>query len=286
MRKLVIPFLSLVVLISAAVALITYLTGGQQEHRVVISETTGEVLIRHRDGAEAVADRGREVGQRDEVQTAAGAGAVLTIDDGSRIQLGEQTHVLIAEVSAEGVHVELEDGALQATVRPVSGALRVGAADREVVTLDADFSVGRSEDYVTIDVQRGEVQVAGVVGIAALDAGRRARVDPEGRGQEGPIPSDLLLSVQWPRARTRRERVTLSGSTEPGATVRVEGGQDPVEVQAAADGSFDAVVPLREGRQEIRVQAVDVLGAEQEAGATIERDSTGPTFRGGVEKGP
>ncbi len=285
MRRLVVPFLSLVVLVSAAVALLTYLTDEDRNAALVLSEFRGDVLLGPTGEELAPAARGTRVDAATELRTGHGGEAVLTFGEGGEIRVGSSTSVQVTSVSADGVGLELEGGALEAVVRQGAGALRVGVGDRELVTLDAAFRVGRDEDdYVTMSVDRGEVQVSGVPGLDAVPGGSRAYLTPDGSGQLAPIAPDLLLQVDWPEARRQRsDEMVLPGLTVPGATVRVDGGMRAVEVRADERGVFEATIPLQEGPNRLRVEAVDQRGQASESEADVERDTKGPTFRGGVE---
>lgn len=286
MKRLVAPILSLVVLVAAAVAVLTYITDEHLDTHLIVEEVEGSAKVTSEEEGEWNMKRGKKVRANDIVRTGADGRAVLSFSDDTEIRLGSSTHIAVQKIGQEGVTLELEDGALEATVRKGAGALHVGAGERKVVTLDADFRIGRRGENVVVDVDRGELKVVGAVDVSELSAGSRARVDSTGQGTVVPVPDDLLLLVEWPERRTRQDSVALEGTTEPGARVRIDGGLRTVEVVADADGGFSALVPLQEGTTTLHVGSKDILGTEADAEGTVERDTQGPTFQAGVEYSP
>jgi len=285
-RRVVAPLLSLIVVVAAAIALLTYLTEERYDTHLVVQEVGGTADVESPEATAKQIHRGRKIRARDTVRTGTDGHAVLSFGDDTEIRLGTMSTIAVQKIDQEGVTLELEDGALEATVRKGTGALRVGAGDREILTLDADFRMGRRGDNLTVDVQRGDLQVTGMPGVDRLAQGSRARVSGTGGGSVASIPEDLLLTVQWPERRTRADTVALTGMTEPGATVRVDGGSQIVEVTANADGGYSALVPLQEGTSTLLVESTDVFGIQTHQEGTVERDTRGPTFQAGVEYNP
>ena len=103
----------------------------------------------------------------------------------------------------------------------------------------------------------------------------------------GPIPDELLLSVDWPDARrTSADTTRVRGRTEPGARVRIQG-TELIDVMAGQDGRFEATVPLKEGNNALVVEAVGVLGGSVAVEEVVVRDVQGPRLRANVGyKGP
>src|SRR5690606_32550816 len=156
----------------------------------------------------------------------------------------------------------------------------------EVVATHADFSVGARDGVIQVDAHRGEVALTGV-DQGRLVAGEQATL-VGAHAEIGPIPEGVLLQVEWPEAATTRaDRARVAGTTSPGALVRlVSATGAAVEGRARGDGRFVADVPLVEGVNEVRVGAVDLLGRQADApGRLPDRDTIGPSFRGGVRYG-
>jgi hypothetical protein len=88
-----------------------------------------------------------------------------------------------------------------------------------------------------------------------------------------PIPTELLLEVDWPTTTVRSGSVMLRGHAPMGVLVSVGG----VRVVVAPDGTFTQEVPLVEGENHIEVSAEDAAGHHVVRGSpTIRRDTRPP----------
>lgn len=286
MRRLVGLFLGLVVVIAAISTVWTYASGEDRQAQLVISEVDGEVRLTVQ-GVEDDARRGVVLGAKDRLVTGSEARAVLALGANTRIRMGPLSALEVTAVSEEGVQLELEDGALHATVRPEGGAVRVGSQGREVIATNAAFDVGVHGGVLQVSTQRGSVSLAGVDN-TRVDAGSQATI-VDRKADIGPVPEEVLLEVEWPEpVRTRARTTTIAGTTAPGALVRLVGPTgEPVAVRADAAGRFRVEMPLSEGSNEVEIEAVDVLGKRSRSveGTLQTRDTLGPSFRGGVKYG-
>lgn len=288
MKRLFVPLLSVVVLIAAFLGTMAYLAETPPDATLRLAEVDGAVTVTDSDANVAEARPGTRIDPLDRVATGEGARAVLELGEETRIRLGPVSTVQVKAVDEEGVELELEGGALQATVRPDSGSLRLSSEGRQALITDGDISMAvlPDEDLLLFETTRGEAMLGGIVGVSQIGPGERLVVGG-GHAELGRIPEDMLLAVEWPdNRRTRDDAVVLPGQTTPGAIVRITGSAGTVEVRADGQGEFTAQVPLYEGENSVRVQAVDLLGNAAEDRGVLERDQSGPTFRGGVEYGP
>ncbi len=220
----------------------------------------------------------------DQLLTGSDGRASMRLGDDTTISVGPTSSLEITAVDATGVSLELEDGALSATVRPDSGAVRVGSRGRSVVSTNAVFDVGVEGELLQVAVSEGEVAMSGT-DVTRVGAGQQVWV-VDRHGTVDQIPEELLLAVQWPtEAKTRREQWVVEGRTVPGATIRVRGGAQVVEVKADATGVFRANVLLAEGENRVVVESTDLLGRRTEVPGVLVRDSSGPRFQAGVEYG-
>ncbi len=251
---------------------------------LVLEDLDGTVTVRRDGGSAEAATAGRTLLEADHLATGADGRASLRLGAETTILVGPTSSLEITDVDATGVGLELEGGALSATVRPDSGAVRVGSRGRSVVATNAVFDVGVDGEVVQIAVAAGEVAVSGT-DVTRVAAGQQVWV-VDRHGEVGQIPEELLLAVQWPtEARARREQWVVEGTTVPAARVRVRGGVEVVEVQADARGAFRATVSLLEGENRVVVESVDLLGRSTEVPGVLIRDTRGPSFQGGVEYG-
>ncbi|MBW2254006.1 MAG: FecR domain-containing protein [Deltaproteobacteria bacterium] len=288
MRRLVVPVLGLIVLVAAFLATLASLSEGSTDVALVLTEVAGEVTITDAGLETSAAQTGIRVNPLDRVATGEDARAVLELGHETRIRLGPVSSIQVNAVDEEGVEIELEEGALQATVRPDSGSLRLSSRGREALITDGDISMGvLPDEMLLLESTRGDAMLAGIIGASLLQEGERLVVGREEHAEIGRIPEELLLAVQWPEnPRTRKETMEIPGKTEPGARVRITGSAGVTEVRADEQGAFRVEVSLYEGENPVRVEAVDLLGNSVEVRGVLERDQSGPTFRGGVEYGP
>lgn len=285
-KRLLGPALAMIILVAGAITLLSYLGGDSAPVGLVLAESEGSVHITDAQGHESEVAAGTVLAPQERVATGPSSRAVLTLGDEGRIRLGPNSTVQVRAQSDDAVTLELEGGALQATVRPGTSALRVGNRGREVLATDAVFEMGLGDEgTLVVEASEGGVATTGFEGVSAVQAGERATVGADGVAQIAPLSNNLLLAVQWPtETRTREQRTQVSGTTVPGARVKVSGGEQPVEVYADRVGKFQVEVALLHGPNALAVEAVDPLGkVAQVDGFRIEVDQRGPTFRGGVE---
>ncbi len=249
---------------------------------LLVQSVIGDVQHARADGRVSQAQEGEALEREDRIRAGGDGQAVLAFGPQMRVTVTPGSEVVVVDVTAEGVRLDLEGGEVQATVRPGGGTLGIGAEGRLFEMEDADLRMIRADDgTVAVESLRGNVRFGVEGATQELHAGERV-VAPRGRPPLPPSSSEeLLLQVQWPSRRSRSERATISGRTEPGASVRVGGPGEWVTVRAAEDGSFAAETPLAEGVNEVRVEATSVLGNVGRSSGTLERDTTAPVV--GVE---
>ncbi|MEM6428792.1 MAG: Ig-like domain-containing protein [Deinococcota bacterium] len=85
-----------------------------------------------------------------------------------------------------------------------------------------------------------------------------------------------LLELAALPAATRFNTVQLRGTSDPASNVRITTAQGVVSAEVYSDGSFEASLPLVEGGNELRVQAVDSAGNVQEQQLTVVQDTQAP----------
>ncbi|MEQ1572252.1 MAG: FecR domain-containing protein, partial [Myxococcota bacterium] len=262
-----------------------YLRGERSRAQLELAEVAGEVHIGRAAGAPAVV-RGTVLQLEDRVSTGPDGRAVLRLGRETQIRVGPESAVQVTAIDEAGVSLELEDGLLQATVRPESGAVRVANRGREVLATNGEFTVGVSDDVMQVGATQGTLSMSGV-DAARVEQGQQVTV-VDRRATVSPIPEELLLAVQWPaEARTRAEITRVTGTTQPGASVRLRGSFGVRTVTADREGRFEAELPLVEGDNRIAVDATDLLGQSTTVEGMLQtRDTRGPSFHGGVDYRP
>ncbi len=254
-----------------------------REH-VRLEEVYGQVeRVRGRDRAAATAGEALAVG--DLLQTGADGRAVIGFGEGGRVVLKPEGRVEVLAAEERLVRLELEEGTVEATLRPDDAELGILAAGREFLSGDGNFLLSRRpgaqpadplDDIVGLQVLSGQVasrEPDGPVGITGAD-GRQIWI--AGQPAEGPLSESLLLAVSWPDTRTRAGTVPVRGRTEPGARVRVHAPGGVQEVTAGVDGQFVVEVALLEGGNRLEVEVLGVMGGGERAEGAVERDTKAP----------
>lgn len=226
--------------------------------------------------------RGGSVRAGGEVIAGSDGHAVLAAGSGLRVTVAPDAAVRLTAITDREVRLELERGRVAATVRATGPRLAVEAGAARASALDADFIVVREGTAVGLESTRGRVEVGGIAGVEAVDAGERV-VATGGAPVRAAAGEQLLLAVTpLPAARVRAGTANIAGRTAPGARVQVLRGDVLVVAGAAGpDGAFQFDVALLEGDNRFVVEARDLLGAARVAEVQVARDTTAPTI--GVE---
>jgi hypothetical protein len=243
--------------------------------RLAVRTISGAVSVLRR-GAPTAARAGDPVQRGDTLEV--GLGARAELGDGElAIALGEGTRVALREAGPGRLRLRLEAGLVETKAR---GTVRVeieagpGAVARAV---GATLWVSRAEGVTGAAVRggAGELRSEGVV-VSLRDGERAAAVDGASPSGASPVPSALPLDVRWPPARTRLPRVTVTGSTAPGALVVVCGAR----VEVRPDGTFAREVELHQGPQrlEVRAESAGGLRAAREGTVTLDARAPAPRF--------
>ncbi|HZY04809.1 MAG TPA: FecR domain-containing protein [Anaeromyxobacteraceae bacterium] len=224
-------------------------------------QVTGQVLLRRPGAAGPVVLRGgQQLLPDDEVETGPGATVQLAAGESYRVDLEENSRFAVREITAELGRFRLAEGLMSARVRDDPARLfEVEAGPQALArTRGGDLSVSAGEGGAEVAVRRGQAEVASAGRAVVVRSGERAVVLPGAAPTDpSPIPTSLLLEVNWPRVEaTNQRRLVVTGRTEPGALLAV-GGQ-PVPV--GRDGTFRAVVYLKEGPQQLSATARDAGG--------------------------
>jgi hypothetical protein len=237
-----------------------------------------------RAGARVMASDGFQLSEQDLLELPSGAGGTVQLGGTARIEIEPGSVVRFGSLRAEIVEVEIDDGTLRASADKDSPPLRIRRGGRTIDLVDATVRVAASEDTLAVDVERGEATFTGFDDVTSARAGERVTATPSGTSRMA-VPESVVLDVSWPTSlRTRVERLRVAGRTNPGSRVVLKGDQGPdAEVVADELGSFQAEVTLREGLQEVLVEARDPFGKIGVERISIERDTRPPIIRGGRE---
>ncbi|QRK05562.1 hypothetical protein JQX13_36200 [Archangium violaceum] len=241
---------------------------------LTLEEIRGTVQVR-RGGEWRAASVGEALRPSDAVRTLDGAYAVLIGGEAVEVRMDAGTEVSVEDLTDSLSRLLLGNGMTTVRVKPEAGqAIEVMAAGSDAVarTEGGTFTLSNNgAGTVALATLAGEASFSGARKVVIVRAGQQSIVRP-GRGPSDPtpIPTSLLLKVNWP-ARPRRQ-VVVSGQSDPGARVEVAGRVVPTDDQ----GHFSEVVSLKEGTNAVRVHASSVGGLRQEEKRELTVDTTPP----------
>ncbi len=229
-----------------------------------------------RNGGWRAIRNGDTLTRADAVRTAAGAGAVLRLSAGTEVELREKVEIGLDRLPS-GAAVDLRHGKVFARVSGSEG-LEINAHDTRTANEGPAHFVVMSDDS-------GRVSVAALSGRARFSAGGKSLSLPAGSESSSlagappsdpeRIPEEVLLDVIWPADEQRHsvDHAAVVGRARPSTIVTVNGAPAPV----GTDGRFNAVVPLRVGKNTVDVAAEDMTGRTRHAtGAVVRRGPPPP----------
>ncbi|XXF80761.1 FecR domain-containing protein [Myxococcaceae bacterium GXIMD 01537] len=244
-----------------------------------LSEVKGTVEVRHGGtGPWVPAKPGAALRASDAVRTHDGSYAVLIGGEAVEVRMDPGTEVSVDELTDSLSRILLGNGMATATVRPGKRhTFEVKAAGTDAVARTGAGTFSMSNDgkgTVAVGTREGEVALLGQGKVVIVRAGQQSIVRAGTAPSEPtPLPSSLLLKVQWPgEPSTRQRKLVVTGEASPGSRLEVAG-----EVFSPdAEGRFTHTIPLREGRNTVRVSASSVGGVKQEDTREIVLDTTPP----------
>jgi hypothetical protein len=239
-----------------------------------LEEIRGTVEVR-RGGQWRAASVGVALRPSDAVRTLEGSYAVLIGGEAVEVRMEAGTEVSVEELTDSLSRFLLGNGMTTVRLKPNSGqALEVRAAGSDAVarTEGGTFTVNNNgAGTVALATLSGEATFSGPRKVVIVRAGQQSIVRPgQGPSDPPPLPTSLLLQVNWP-ARPRRQ-VVVSGQTDPGARVDVGGRIIPTDEQ----GRFSQSLSLKEGTNAVQVRALSVGGLRQEESRDLTVDTTPP----------
>ncbi|MFP2932922.1 hypothetical protein ACLESO_48795 [Pyxidicoccus sp. 3LG] len=247
-----------------------------------ITEVSGTVEVQHSDGVWRPATVGTALRRDEKVRTEDGSYAMLIGGEAVEIRMDPGAEISVEELTESVSRLLLARGMATAVVKPGKRhTFEVKAANADAVARmeqAGTFTMSNNgTGTVAVGTREGEVTLLGQGKVVIVRAGQQAVIRP-GQAPSEPVsvPSSLLLKVDWPVERTRREReLVVRGKTDPGSRVEVDG----VTLTPDAEGHFERKVALREGRNTVDVRAVGVGRIEQRDRQEVVVDTTPPALK-------
>lgn len=170
----------------------------------------------------------------------------------------EESALSLTGLDTQEPLVMMQKGAVEGQVTPQKGAaLRIAVEGNATqVLIPGGRGTVRTDGEGTLDASANEglviLQAPGQ-SAAVLPPGTHRVVAPDGESlASGAIPRSVLLEVEWPEQQVlNKPTTTVKGRVTPGSEVLVEGRR----VKANRDGRFAADVSLREGKNQVKVEA-------------------------------
>lgn len=241
-----------------------------------LQRVSGNVEV-HGSGGTGAGVNGQILEPGDRVVANEGGQAVLAFGEASSIVLEESSSLKVRGADEDGVEVELEGGRARAVVRAGDGTLGVFSGEQRVEASDATFLVGVDPDgALAVEAEEGTVALQGFGGRDGLEPGERISLVPGGDPWVSDAQRDLLLELDPAKALIAAREQTLTGTSDPGARLRIDGGLEPVEGRADGEGAWRLTVALAEGDNALTVTALDALGEETTVEWTVAVDTRPP----------
>jgi hypothetical protein len=244
-----------------------------------ISEVSGTVEVRRKDGTWVPVKAGATLGAADAVRTLNGAYAVIIGGKAVQISMQPGTEVSVEELTDSVSRILLESGMATATVGSgIRHTIEVKAANSDAVARTSEegtFTMSNDgAGTVAVGTRAGKVEFIGNGKVVIVRTGFQSVLRPgdSSPSDPTPVPTSLLRKVQWPKAQQNKREILVQGEAEPGSRLEIAG----TLVTPDKDGKFAQKVSLKEGENEVKVRAHSVGGVQQEAQQRFNVDTRAP----------
>jgi hypothetical protein len=248
--------------------------------RLEITEVSGTVEVKAKDGTWAAVGKGATLGAADAVRTSSGSYAVIIGGESVKIHMEPGTEVTVEELTDSVSRFLLEKG-MATTTKVLTGkghTIEFKAANSNAMaraTEPGTFTMSNDgKGTVAVGSRDGNVEFMGSDKVVIVRAGYQSVVRPgEGRPSEPtPLPTSLLLKVQWPARQQNKREIIVQGEAEPGSRLELA---DQV-FSPGKDGTFVQKIKLKEGENDVKVRAVSVGGIAREEQRKFSVDTRPP----------
>jgi hypothetical protein len=249
-----------------------------KDQELRIADLSGNVQIR-RPGAEwTAATKGQPLQTSDAVRTADGSVAVLVSGEAYEVKMEPGTEVSVDQLTHSISRLLLQSGMASAKVTgrdKHTFEVKAAGSDATARTQQGTFSISNNgAGTVAVGTQEGEVQFLGSGKVVIVRAGQESIVRPgQAPSDPTPIPTSLLLKVQWPAvAELNKRRFVLTGQAEPGSHLQIMG----KTVRVDANGHFSKELQFTEGKNPVTIENRSVGGPAREEKRDVYVDTTPP----------
>jgi hypothetical protein len=244
-----------------------------------ITEVSGTVQVKAKNGSWQNVDKGTMLTAADEVRTVGGSYAVIIGGESVMIRMEPGTEVTVEELTASVSRLLLNKGMATTTVLTGKGhTIEFKAKGSDAVATAKDqgtFTMSNDgAGTVAVGAREGEVAFRGNKQVVIVKAGYQSVLRPGDEGPSAPmkVPTSLLRKLTWPGRQQNKDKIVVKGEAEPGTRVEVAG----ETIYPGKDGTFEKTVGLKEGENDVRVRAVSVVGKEEEQQRKFSVDTRPP----------
>jgi hypothetical protein len=239
-----------------------------------VTAASGQIST-YRDGQWIPLQKGDLLSLQDVVRTSAGASAVLGLGGSIVIELREKVEIRLDKVTNAGAAVELRRGQVAARVAGAVENLEIVSRETRTSNEGPALFVVRADENgrVSVASKSGRVLFKGAGKTVTVPEGNESRAEPnQAPGEPEKIPEEVFLTVVWPDAERHGAEASIQGRAAATSLVTVNGETVAVDT----DGSFKARVPLKEGSNNVLVEAESLIGRSKQARHVLVRPSTRP----------
>lgn len=245
---------------------------------VIVDNIEGAGHVTNSDGKWLKLKAGDKIIEGKRVYTEKNAQIKLVVDNEDQLTLYENTNVLIQDISDAGVSFELKQGQIEANVKRFRDKyihLGVEGNNTSVETRDGHLKIV-SDGWGTMDVaaMSGKIDLISNDKREQIKVGEHEVVADDGtKLLKGPIPSSVLLKVEWPEAPLlKKKELEVKGHVTPGSRVFVE----EKLVRPDKSGNFKHDIMLKEGMNQVNVMADGMGKPAKELSPQIQVDTSPP----------
>jgi hypothetical protein len=241
-----------------------------------VGKVTGQVEVQRAGEGWVELTLGAPIRMGEKVRTAEG-GEVELIFGGTILRVAEDSDVELTLLTEQMVKVSLT-GSGEAQLK--DGEVAFSAGDAVASAKSGRLSLTFDGQSATAAALEGEAQFSAGGKSVLLKAGQFSTARAGALGKPTKLPKAVALLVAWPeQAITNKNELYVRGKASPQARLLVNG----KKVQVTGDGRFEARVPLKRGKQNVTVVAIDPAGRKVVRSKAVVMDPDAPSIKAKVE---
>jgi hypothetical protein len=239
----------------------------------------GEVQIRRGGQGEWMALQvGDMLRVGDHIRTS-GDGQVGLSFDATRIRVHEDSEVTLDAIDPTAVRISVA-GTGEAELPGGKGKVSFAAGGAVASTEAGRMTLAFDGKDVIASALSGDATLTQGGKTVTLKAGEFVLSKNQGPSKPAKIPKAITLEVAWPEeTETNQALFDVRGKVSAYARVFVAGKR----VEPEAGGAFSAKVPLKRGKQNVVITAIDPFGRRAVRSRSIVMDPDAPSIKGAVE---